>query len=165
MRLKVDAWKLRAFLAVVILTIFLAPASLVHSQLAERDAGWRSFFFYSVIIENCLYVSTFSYVSCYVIAVSFYIVLPLLRMTVREFEDASRTMDVSRLDVSFGKAYSTPWEIQMGVGDCHPSVCRWRFVATSPAVASLCALTGSPAIFSALRWFSWCPRSPLLSPV
>lgn len=78
----------------------MAPASLAYSQLSQRQDGWRSFFFYGVIFENSLYVSTFSYVACYVIASSFYIVLPLLQLTVREFEEASRTIDVFKLDVS-----------------------------------------------------------------
>ena len=48
-------------------------------------------------------LSTLLYVACYVIGISFHVVLPLLRLTVREFEDASRSMNTSRLEVRFRK--------------------------------------------------------------
>lgn len=99
--LRSDLWKIRASLAVAILSTVFLPASFTISQLYLRPDSWRTLSFYVIVLGSYVHVGVFAYVAIYVILLSLFLVLPLLRITGLQFECATRTLDTVKLNVSF----------------------------------------------------------------
>ena len=102
--LKVAPWKLRAYLFGETALILFSLATTTANQLSFEPDGLKSPIFVAAILENNLYISIFVHVACYVFVLSSEIVLPLLRMTVKEFEAAAKTRKIVKLQVSVGFA-------------------------------------------------------------
>lgn len=74
-------------------------AVLIAMAVMDDQGVTRTRFFY-VILDFGLHFSAFTYVASYVIVISSCVLLPLLRMTVRQFEEAAETINPTELSVS-----------------------------------------------------------------
>lgn len=98
--LRVDGWKIRAALAFVTISVLGGVTGSFVTQLIFEIDSWRSPYLYLLGLLGFCHITTFSYVVTYVIALSFYVVLPLLKLTVHQFEEATKMMDAIKLKVS-----------------------------------------------------------------
>ena len=91
---------MKTIFALATFFVLSTPIGITVTQLGLDRESWKSFDFYAVILDWALYTSAFTYIATYVTGLSFFIILPLLRITVGVFEDATESLDLVKLHVS-----------------------------------------------------------------
>ena len=85
----------------------MAPVLFAWIMLDLEPDSWRYFHFYNSLLDSALNISSYTYGTASVIWISFFVVRPLLRMTIREFEKATEKTNTVKLEVS-GETGATP---------------------------------------------------------
>lgn len=98
--IRIDTRKLKAMFALASCSVFVSPIGIAFSQLALDPESWKLLNFYAVVLGCALYTSAFTFIFAYVTGLSFFVVLPLLKISTRKFETATETLDLATLHVS-----------------------------------------------------------------
>lgn len=99
-----DAWKVQAHLAGSMGLVIFNFVVDTRIYMSFRPDAWKSPVFFAAILERNSFIGVFVHAACYVTVVSVHVVLPLLRRTVQLFQDAVKSMDDVKLEVSRTKS-------------------------------------------------------------
>lgn len=97
---RVDMKKIRAVFAIVVFAVLVTVVGSASSMISVEPHLVRKPIFYVFLFESYLYLSAISLAGCYVTIVTVFIVLPLLRLMTKAFEDAVKSTDTQMLQVN-----------------------------------------------------------------